>query len=65
MARKVSGKPHSIRLLRLFNFIQLGSRRKLEKPLKELSLNQQLQVGISPRVFIRFDYLPSCQNLSL
>ena len=38
---KVSEKPHSIRLLRRFNFSQSGSRKTLEKPLKELLWNQQ------------------------
>ena len=38
---KMSEKPHSIRLLRWFNFSQSGSRKTIEKALKELPWNQQ------------------------
>ena len=41
MARKNVWKPHSIPLLRLFNFSQSGSRKNNRKPLKELPWNQQ------------------------
>ena len=41
MARKDVWKPHSIRLLRWFNFSQSGSRKTIEKPLKEFPWNQQ------------------------
>ena len=40
-ARKNVWKPHFIRLLRWFNFSQSGSRKTIEKLLKELQWNQQ------------------------
>ena len=39
-AKKTSEKPHSIRLLRWFNFSQSGSRKSNRKTLKELLWNQ-------------------------
>ena len=50
MARKMSKKPRSIRLLRRFDFSQAENRKTIEKPLKELPWNQQNK--FSCRIFL-------------
>ena len=56
---KMSEKPHSILHLRRFNFSQSGSRKTVEKPLKELPWNQQISnfTFYIVKVFIGFDTL--------
>ena len=43
---KMSEKPHSIRLLGWFNLSQSGSRKTIEKPLKELLWDQQICIAL-------------------
>ena len=62
MARKMSEKPHSIRLLRWFNFSQSGSRKNNTKAFEGASMEPTI-FGISA-MLLRFDvylsYIPIC-----